>query len=150
MKKVVLSLVVFAIVCVTSKAVAQDIPQNQVPSVILNHFQQNFSKASDVEWEKDWDNYKVEFETGMFGSDQEVWYDKTGKIVRHKEDIKTGKLPKNVVQAVKKNFKGLRIGDVTKITEGSEVVYTMELKDFSEEWDVAIDANGKILRKMRD
>src|SRR5699024_6696468 len=72
MKKVVLCLVVFAIVCVTSKAVAQDIPQNQVPSVILNHFQQNFSKASDVEWEKDWDNYKVEFETGMFGSDQEV------------------------------------------------------------------------------
>lgn len=129
---------------------AQDLYQNQVPSVIVNSFQKTFPKAFDVEWEMDGENYKVEFETGMLGTDHEAWYEKTGKLIRHKEEISKGELPPKVLAKVNSDFKEYRIDDVEKITEGDQVTYTLELKTISEEWKVAFDKEGNVLGKIAD
>ena len=47
-----------------SIAQAQDIPQSQVPSIIVNKFNKEFPKASDIEWEMDGNLYNVDFEMG--------------------------------------------------------------------------------------
>ncbi len=129
---------------------AQDLRPNQVPSAIQQEFQKNFPKASDVEWEKEMNHYDVEFEVGLLGTDHEVWYDENGKLLRHEEEISKRDLPKEVTNTINKEFDGFRVGDVTKITEGDQVNYTMELENRDEEWDVAIDANGKILQQKND
>ncbi len=140
----------FALSFIASSAFGQDIPQSQVPSLIVNSFQQTFSKAFDVEWELKGDLYKVEFETGLLGTDHDAWYDKTGKLVRHKEEISKSDLPQKILAKINSDFSGYRIDDVKKITEGSKVTYSLELKTFTEEWKVAFDENGNLLSKVAD
>lgn len=149
MKKTIL-IVSFAFTCFANTAFGQDIPQSQVPSVIVNNFQQTFPKAFDVEWELKGETYKVEFETGLLGTDHEVWYDKTGKLVRHKEDISKSDLPQKVLAKISSDFSGYRTDDIEKITEGDKIIYKLELKSWSEEWKVAFDSEGNVLSKVAD
>lgn len=133
-----------------SSAFAQEISQNEVPSVIVNNFQQAFPKASDVEWEKKVNSYKVEFETGIFEDEHEVWYDKTGKMLRHKEEISRRAIPKAIITAIKNDFNGYKIDDVDKTTEGDAVTYKVDLEKPHSELKVIFDANGKVLSQKRD
>lgn len=149
MKKTIL-IVSFAFTCFANTAFGQDIPQSQVPSVIVNNFQQTFPKAFDVEWELKGDNYKVEFETGLLGTDHEAWYDKAGKLVRHKEEISKNDLPQKVLAKISSDFSGYRTDDIEKITEGDKVIYKLELKSFTEEWKVAFDSEGNVINKVAD
>lgn len=140
----------FALLLVTNMALGQDIPQNQVPSLVVNNFQQAFPKALDVEWELKGELYKVEFEIGLFGTDHEAWYDKTGKLMKHKEEISRKDLPKNVIAKINKDFSGYKVDDVKKIMEGGKITYTLELKTFTQEWKAAFDTEGNILSKIAD
>lgn len=148
MKKVIL-IALFAFTCFANTAFGQDIPQSQVPSVMVNNFQQTFPKAYDVEWELKGDNYKVEFETG-FGTDHEVWFNKAGKQTRHKEEISKSNLPKKVVNKINTDFSGYRVEDVKKITEENKTTYTLELKSFIQEWKMVFNSEGNVLSKIAD
>lgn len=129
---------------------AQDIHQNEVPSIILNNFQKTFPKASDIDWEIKGNLYEVEFETGFLGDDHKVLYSRDGKLVRHEEEISKSNLPKTVLVSIKKSFPGYRTDDIKKITEGGKVIYNVELKNYSQEWKVIFDAQGKMLQKIAD
>jgi len=129
---------------------AQDIPQSQVPAVVINSFQQKFPKAADMDWELKGDLYEVEFETGLLGTDHEAWFNKTGKMIKHKEDISKRDLSKTVTAKLNQDFPGYRIDDVKKVTEGQKVTYTLEAKKGLDEWKIAIDAQGKVLSKIAD
>lgn len=129
---------------------AQDIHQSEVPSIILNNFQKTFPKASDIDWEIKGNLYEVEFETGFLGDDHKVLYSRDGKLVRHEEEISKSDLPKTVLASIKRSFNGYRTDDIKKITEGGKVVYNVELKNYSQEWKVVFDAQGRILQKRED
>lgn len=131
---------------------AQDIYQHQVPPVIVQAFQATFPDASEIEWEQDGENYKVEFELGVFmlSNDHDVWFDKAGNIVKHKEEISKSDLPKAVLAKIKSDFNGYRIDDPKKITTGRTVIYEMELEKHQSEWKVIIDENGTVLSKKGD
>jgi hypothetical protein len=149
MKKIIL-IPLFVFACFANTVFGQDIPQSQVPSVIVNNFQQTFPKAFDVEWKLKGDTYKVEFEIGPLGTDHDVWYDKIGKMVRHKEEISKNNLPQKVLAKLNSDFSGYRTDDIDKITEGNKVVYKIELKSWSKEWKVVFDNEGNILSKVTD
>jgi len=134
----------------TGAAVAQDIPQSQVPAGVVSNFQKAFPDAMDVEWEMDGNLYKVEFEIGMRQLDHDAWYDDAGKLLKHQEEISKNSLPKQVTAGVKQEFKGYRIEDVEKITEGDKVTYKLEVKSRTEEWKLTLDSNGKVLTKVAD
>lgn len=129
---------------------AQDIAQAQVPSVILNAFTSQFADATDVEWEMSGTLYNVDFEIG-WGVDHEVWFDAEGQVVKHKEEISRKELPEAVVNRIKTDFDGLTIDDLKRITNRGEVVYEMELNALTkQDWNVVIDATGKVVSKMAD
>jgi len=146
--KMILSACILALS--TIGAFAQDIPQSQVPAVVVNSFQQKFPKAKGVDWELKAGLYEAEFETGLFGTDHEVWIQSNGKIVRHKEELAKNDLPKAVIAKVKKDFPGYRIEDVKKITEEQKITYAFEVKSRTEEWKLVVDTQGNILGKLRD
>ncbi|MFC0426708.1 PepSY-like domain-containing protein [Chryseobacterium scophthalmum] len=129
---------------------AQDIRQSEVPSVILNHFQKSFPKAADIDWEIKGNYYEVEFETGFLGDDHKILYSRDGKLVRHEEEISKSNLPKTVLASIKRSFNGYRTDDIKKITEGGKVIYNVELKNYSQEWKVVFDAQGRILQQKED
>jgi len=129
---------------------AQDISQSQVPSLVLNQFSSQFPKATDVEWEMDGNLYNVEFELG-WNIDREVWYNPEGKIVKHKEDISRDKLPEAVNNRIKVDFSDYTIDDLEQITDNGRVIYKMELNSLlQQDWDVIIDATGKVISKIED
>ncbi len=140
----------FALLVFANMVCGQDIPQGQVPSLVVNSFQQAFPKAFDVEWEMDGEMYKVDFETGLLGTDHDAWYDKTGKLVRHKEEISKSDLPQSVLTKINAGFSGYHVDDVKKNTESGKVTYTLELKTSTEEWKVAFDTEGNVLSKVAD
>ncbi|MGE8379831.1 MAG: PepSY-like domain-containing protein [Sphingobacterium sp.] len=146
--KMILSACILALS--TIGAFAQDIPQSQVPAVVVNSFQQKFPKAKGIDWELKAGLYEAEFETGLFGTDHEVWIQSNGKIVRHKEELAKNDLPKAVIAKVKKDFPGYRIEDVKKITEEQKITYAFEVKSRADEWKLVVDTQGDILGKIRD
>lgn len=147
----VLSFVAAAGILLMSQSVSgQDIAQHQVPSVIVNNFQKTFPSARDIEWEKDGEHFKVEFETGLLNKDHDAWYSQEGKMIRHKEEISKKDLPKKVQSAIAKQFPGYRMDDVVKITEGDKASYQLEVKKGREEWKVLFGADGELLNKVVD
>lgn len=127
----------------------QDLKETEVPSVVLNTFRQQFPKAMDTEWKLKAALYKVEFEIGK--DDHEVWLEKTGKIVKHKEEIKSEQLPKEVVAAINKEYKGYKIHDPKRTDNAGVVTYKVELKSANAELDITYDQNGKVIsRKAED
>lgn len=139
-----------ALVFFTNKLIAQDIRQNQVPSLIVNNFQKTFPKAFDVEWELEGENYKVEFETGLLGKDYNVWYNKRGKLIRYKKEIAKSELPQKVQAKINSDFKTYRIDDLEEIFQGNNITYKVELKSISQDWKVVFDNSGNVLSKQVD
>jgi len=128
----------------------QDIPQNEVPSVIVNQFNVQFPKATDIEWELDGHHYQVEFETG-WNIAHTVWYDREGKMVKHKEDVTTEDLSNAVVQTINSEFNTYTLDDIERITENGKVVYRIELNSMThQDWEVILDEDGKVLSKKAD
>ncbi|UCS95810.1 PepSY-like domain-containing protein [Echinicola marina] len=133
-----------------SSLYAQDMAQSQVPSVIVNEFNKQFRKATDVDWEKDGSFYNVDFELG-WDIDHEVWFDAEGEIVRHEEDMVVGDLPEAVRERIETDFKGYSVDDLVRICDRSDVVYKVELQALMEQdWEVVIDEKGEVLNKIAD
>ena len=129
---------------------AQDIPQSQVPSVILSSFNTNFPKAQDIEWEMEGTQYKVDFETG-WSVDHEVWYSANGEMVKHKEDISPRELPESVNKTINTKYVNYSIDSPQRITEGQHVYYKVDFDSLlNQDWEVVMDANGNELSKMAD
>lgn len=131
------------------QAYAQDIPEQEVPSLVLNSFKQKFPKASGTEWEIKGDGYKAEFDAGS-SAEHEVWFDNTGNVIKHRHDISARDLPQAVLGTLQKDFNGYRTDEVKKTEEGSSVTYTLELKSRGPDWKVVIDKDGKVLEKRAD
>ncbi len=142
-------IIVFGLLLAHGAGFAQNIPQSQVPSVVLNHFKQTFPKAYDVEWEIKNNQYCVEFETKP-SKDHEVWYDNSGKLLKHKEEIAPRQLPAAIRSVIKSDFNGYRADDVKKITTGNTIQYSVELQSLKEELKVLFDEKGTVLKQQAD
>lgn len=123
---------------------AQDIPESQVPSVVLNTFKQQFPKASDVEWEKKGDHYNVDFEIGFF-TDYEAWFDATGNMLKYETEISESDLPKAVKQAISSQYPDFRIDDADKIVQDGKETFLVEIEKGNQEKHLTFSANGSVV-----
>ncbi len=129
-------------------ATAQDLRSSEVPKGVSDSFSKEFSKASDVEWERDRDNYKVEFD--MDRLEHEVWYSASGTVIKKEQDIRENDLPQAVRDAIKSKYADYRIDDVEMNWQDNVTSYYVELEKGREEWKLRLDSNGKILSERRD
>ena len=146
MKKLIILLL--AVWILNVHANAQDIPQSQVPSVVLNAFQVKFPNATDVDWELKGDQYKVDFEIGT--RDHDVWIDKSGNIKKHKEDISKKDLPQGIVNKIAKDFSSYKIDDTDKIEADGKVVYLIELDGTADDRKVTFSSDGEVQENIAD
>lgn len=123
---------------------AQDILESQVPSVILNNFKKDFPKAKDVEWDRQGDQYNVDFEIGWV-TDYEAWYSSSGKLNKYTKEISEKDLPKAVKNLIKNQYKGYHIDDVKKITENGLETYDVEIKKGNDELELILSGKGKLI-----
>lgn len=142
------NLIIALVLCLSGTAFAQDIPQSQVPAVVLNAFQQQFKNATDVEWEKKANHYVVEFEINNV--DHKLKIDPTGKVLKHEQDIKQADLPAAVQKQLAAQFAGFKVKDPEKFEESGKVSYKVELKKAGEERKVIFSPDGTVLSNKRD
>ncbi|MCE7055466.1 PepSY-like domain-containing protein [Algoriphagus sp. AGSA1] len=147
--KTQITLISTALTLICIATFAQDIHPSEVPSIVVNNFKKEFPRASDIEWELDGNNYKVDFEIG-WGTDHETWYDTAGNMLKHEEEIPKSNLPNEVIFKINSDFKDLRIDGSKKITQGTEVTYQVELENLIEEWKVIFSSTGEVLHKIED
>lgn len=139
-------IIFFALMIITTgTGFAQDIPQSEVPEAVIRSFNEKFPKASDVEWERKGELYEVDFDMGFF-ADHDAWFDASGKMTRHKEEIAKSDLPKAVTAAITSQFSEYRIDDVDKITENGKVSYKVELENGDSDRKVYFSEDGTFIR----
>lgn len=130
-------------------AVAQKLPEAQVPAAVTAHFKKTWPQAADVKWELKGTQYEVDFETGLLGQDHEAWYDGSGKLLKHEEEVSAADLPAAVNATIQREFAGSRVDDVDRITIDDASSYIVELKG-TQKWKVVFDANGAVKEKRAD
>lgn len=127
----------------TGVAVAQDMNQNDVPASVKNAFAKEYANATDIEWEKDMHNYKVEFDLNKM--DNEVWYNASGTVVKKEQDIAEAELPQAVRDAVKSSYADYTLDDIEKVWQNNATSYELELEKGNEDKHLTFDANGKVI-----
>lgn len=129
---------------------AQDIPESEVPSVILTRFQKDNPNVSDVEWEmKKNGQYTVEFETGLF-NEHEIAYNADGKRAKTEKDIPERDLPQAVKDAIKRDFAAFNVDETKEIDEDGNLSYLVELDGEPRDKEVIFDRNGKIVEQRNE
>lgn len=138
MKTLILIIFVGGISC----AIAQDVPQSQVPPEVSNAFKSKFTKAKDVDWEMEGDLYKVDFEVGS--RDHELWIDKSGTIRKHREELSNRSLPQVIAEKVKTEFQEYRIDDAYKVEADGKILYHIDLDGPEEDREVWFSEYGTV------
>lgn len=130
-------------VLAASCSFAQKNQEKNVPPVVKAAFEQQFKNAKDVEWEKEGNNYEVEFEIGE--TEQSALYDGTGNLIETEVEIKVSDLPSGVAEYVKAKY-NKKIKEASKITDalGTET-YEAEVKGM----DLIFDSNGKYIKSSK-
>lgn len=128
---------------------AQDMSPDGVPSEIGTAFKQAYPNAGDVEWEREGDSYKVEFEIDRH--DQEVWYAADGKPAKTEREIGENDLPQAIRSAITGKYADYNIDSIEMTEEGGSATYEVELeKGWDDERQVVFDAEGKVLNERKD
>lgn len=133
---------------VTTVSVAQDLNPSEVPEPVKSAFMSENRKGTDVEWERDMENYKVEFDMGRM--EHEIWYTASGEVIKKEQDISETDLPQVIRDVIKSKYDGYRVDDVEMTWQNDETIYEVELEKGREEWKLIFDSKGIILHERRD
>ena len=129
----------------TNISMGQDLKPADVPVILKEAFSKEYSKATDVEWEKELDHYKVEFEVNR--QDHEVWYNASGNVLKREIEITKAELPQAIRDAIKSKYAGYRVDDVEMIWQNNTTTYEVELEKGQAEILIIFDRNAKVLSK---
>ena len=136
-------------ICCTTMMAAQDLKTSEVPSNLMEKFQKSYTNTKDIEWEKVGEHYKVEFDINRM--EHEIWYDKTGTIIKKKQDITQKELPTAILTAIKSNYDGFKIDSIEMKESNEKVTYEVELeKGWNESLKVTFSTSGKVLNVKKD
>jgi len=142
MKKLFLAMLIATL---TSNAFAQKSLKRDIPELVLSSFQKQYPEVPEAKWEKEGENYEVEFSNK--GIEESVVYDASGKWIEKEVDVKLEDLPKAVLDYMDQNYKGQKIKEASRITkaDGSNF-YEAEIKGF----DLLFDVDGKFVSSKKE
>lgn len=119
----------------------QDIPQNEVPSVVLNAFTQAHPNAAQVEWEKQHDMFEAEFENDSI--DYTVQLSAAGEVLQTKHDVTETELPQQIRKMIAESYAKYKIDDVELVEKKGTLYYQVELDGTLQDKHLVLDATGK-------
>lgn len=129
----------------TSFAKAQELNSANVLDNLKDAFNKEYSKATDVEWKKELDHYKVEFDLNR--RDHEIWYNASGNILKKEQEIGETELPQVIRSVIKSKYAGYRVDDVEMVWKNKVKTYEVELEKGQDEKHVIFDDIAKVLNE---
>ncbi len=124
---------------------AQTIVATEVPANFTEGLLKVYPNATDIKWERNNDNYKVEFRDGQLG--HMVHFNKQGDRIRVEAKMITTELPEMIAQDLKKNYSDYNIDSVHSIIKNDRTTYKVVLqkKDWVEEITLVYSGSGEVL-----
>ncbi|SDR77609.1 Putative beta-lactamase-inhibitor-like, PepSY-like [Gillisia sp. Hel1_33_143] len=139
------ALTLFATVAVN----AQDLKNNEVPRDLRLNFEKEFVNATDIEWEKQNDLYKVEFDIAR--KENEIWYDASGKTIKTEKELNEAELPQAIKSKISTSYSSFKIEDIEMKEEAGKITYEVELKKgWNNEKMLIFDEIGSIIKEYED
>ena len=102
-----------------------DLVPNEVPESVMKAFNSMFT-VSQVQWEKEGNQYKAEF--WQNGKEVEAWFQKDGTWSRTEHDMNPTELPEPVSNYVSSNYPDYVIDDADYVETPASTYYELELE----------------------
>lgn len=122
---------------------AQDLNSADVPANLKNTFSKKYPIATDIEWKKELDHYKVEFEINRH--DHEIWYNAAGNTIKKEQEITEAEIPQAIRAVIKSKYAGYRVDDAEIVWKNKTKTYEVELEKGQDEKHVIFDDKAKVL-----
>jgi len=139
----ILALVTFGVV----QAIAQKIKESEVPQVVKSAFMKAYPNAKGVKWDKEEAGFEASFEQNK--NDMSVVLDKMGIVKEVETEIAKDKLPKAILETLKKDFADHDIEETAMIVANGVTTYEVEVEKGKKSWDLIFDSAGKLLENTQ-
>lgn len=124
---------------------AQNIKETKVPAIVLDAFKKEHSEIKSSNWEKEGDNYEVEFK--LNGLENAIVYDSNGNWIEKEVEIKPSELPKNALDYFERNLPGKKIKEACIIESADgKIIYEAEVGDT----EYQFQSEGKLLKQEKE
>lgn len=143
------SLTLVAIGAICSCGFSQTIKEKDVPVLVVQAFQKDFTGVKVKKWEKEGANYEVDFELNKI--ENSAVYDAVGKRIEHEIEIQPSELPNFVLAYFEKNLPGKKIKEASKITDADgTVTYEAKVDDTEYKFQEAVGMINKETEKKEE
>lgn len=145
--RMVMAVSFVSLFAVVLAAQEKKVAKNEVPAPVLAAFAKAFPKAQAIGYAQEKEDgktlYEVESKEGTIHRD--VTFEPDGKLVVVEESIEVKDLPA-AVRATLGKEKG-KCALAEKLIRGEAVEYEFHMRDGKNEFEVVIDATGKVLKR---
>lgn len=139
----ILALVTFGVV----QAIAQKIKESEVPQVVKSAFMKAYPNAKGVKWDKEEAGFEASFEQNK--NDMSIVLDKMGIVKEVETEIAKDKLPKAILETLKKDFADHDIEETAMTVANGVTTYEVEVEKGKKSWDLIFDSAGKLLENTQ-
>jgi hypothetical protein len=144
-------LIICAFLTFTVSANAQKITKKNVPSAVISAFAKHYPKSIVISYSKEERNgkpvYEIESRDGKLRRD--IIYSADGTALEIEERILPPELPDSVKQTIYKAYPKSEIKSAERLTRGKSVQYEVVITKGEENFEVAFDKGGKVLRTTK-
>lgn len=147
MKKLFLTGTLALSLAACSSAQKTDKPRkdSKIPVTVQNEFKKQYPNISDVDWEKEGENYEAEFEIGEI--ETSVVLNANGVILETETEMDPSSLPKAILDYLEANYKGQKVKEAAKIVlSDGTVIYEAEVN----KKDHIFDSNGTFIKVITE
>ena len=122
--------------------------KKEVPKVVKNTFAKMFPEARSVAWnQENPSEWEAEFKMNGMEYSANFITDGTWKETEH--EIDQNEVPQQVMAVLKKEYSDYKIKESEIAETAHGMVYEFEVKQAGKKIEVAIDNNGKILKREK-
>ena len=140
------TIIIFLMAIILSASYAQNLKTKDIPGIVKEKFNSNYSKAVHVKWTKEKSGYETSFKNGKV--DVSVNFDEKGNVVEIETGIILNALPIEVRESVAEDYSKYKITETAKIESKGITKYEVEVKGLKGKKDLIYDEHG-VLKFIR-
>lgn len=132
---------IFAAFSMTACA-QDDLPNTDIPSVILNTFEAEFDNPTNTDWEMKGEDYEVKFE--IQNVEYTALFNGSGALLKYKKDITETDLPEAVTTVLQSEFSSKKFDDFELLDIDNVEYYQVEIEETLRDKVIIFTASGEI------
>lgn len=139
------SILTFLALLFSCFAIAQNLSEKKVPTIVKSTFLISYPDQINVKWEKEKGSYEASFT--IKDKEHAMVLDPEGTILETEEEIDVNKLPANALAYINTTYPNKKIKDAAKIIDAHGIV-TFEAQVTS--IDLIFDKQGTYIKSIAD